>query len=260
MVFDLTHRWARRLALGCATLLFMAALSIVPSVSAQLGTPAASPLPTEPAATLPPAWLQFGPDGRLIARVIVNGECPALAADEFEIGMTRRAPPSDDFPVVACEATVPFGTMTASVRNQVLPLPAGPIRRIAVIGDTGCRLNNWEKKYQACDDPEVWPFGQVALAVADWDPDLIVHVGDYLYRESPCPEGMAGCQGNPYGDNWATWNADFFTPAAHLPLALPRGYSFAPITRPAIETPSGGLPSSTRVSTSPHVSDLPSPT
>ena len=127
----------------------------------------------------------------------------------------------DAFPVVACEATVPFGAATASILTQDLPLPAGPIRRIAVIGDTGCRLNDWEKKYQACNDPDAWPFAQVAQAVADWDPDLIVHVGDYLYRESPCPEGMAGCQGNPYGDNWATWDADFFSPASSVLGAAP---------------------------------------
>ena len=32
---------------------------------------------------------------------------------------------------------------------------------------------------------------------------------------------MVGCQGNPYGDNWATWNADFFTPAASAPRRRP---------------------------------------
>jgi len=32
---------------------------------------------------------------------------------------------------------------------------------------------------------------------------------------------MAGCQGNPYGDNWATWNADFFTPTASALGAAP---------------------------------------
>jgi hypothetical protein len=170
---------------------------------------------------LPPAWLEFGPDGRLIARVVVDGSCPALAVDGFDLSMSRRAPASDAFPVVTCEATVPFGTESASLLDQDLPLPEGPIRRIAVIGDTGCRVNDWEKKYQACNDPEAWPFAQVAQAVADWDPDLIVHVGDYLYRESPCPEGMAGCQGNPHGDNWATWNADFFTPAASVLGAAP---------------------------------------
>jgi hypothetical protein len=136
--------------------------------------------------------------------------------DDFDVEMTRRAPASDAFPVVACEATVPFGTLTASILRQELPLPAGPIRRIAVIGDTGCRVNAWEKKHQACNDSEAWPFAQIAKTVAAWNPDLIVHVGDYLYRESPCPAEMTGCQGNPHGDNWATWDADFFTPAASL--------------------------------------------
>jgi hypothetical protein len=195
--------------------------SVVAAVSAQLGTPIASPPATDVAAALPPAWLEFGPDGRLIARVIVERECPALAADGFDVPMSRRAPASDAFPVVTCEASIPFGTRSASILNQDLSLPEGPIRRIAVIGDTGCRLNIWEKLYQACNDPEAWPFAQVAQAVADWDPDLIVHVGDYLYRESACPEGIAGCQGNPYGDNWATWDADFFTPAASLLGAAP---------------------------------------
>ena len=57
--------------------------------------------------------------------------------------------------------------------------------------------------------------------VAAWGPDLIVHVGDYLYRESPCPETMPGCQGSPYGDNWPTWNADFFSPASSVLGAAP---------------------------------------
>jgi hypothetical protein len=201
--------------------LLLLVLSGLPAASSQVGTPVASPQPAESAQPLLPAWLEFGPDGRLIARVIAEDECPALVADGLEVGMTRRAPASDAFPVVACEATVSFGTETASILNQELPLPDGPVRRIAVIGDTGCRVNDWEKKYQACNDPEAWPFAQVAQTVADWDPDLIVHVGDYLYRESPCPAAMVGCQGNPHGDNWTTWDADFFTPAASLLEAAP---------------------------------------
>jgi hypothetical protein len=221
MVFDSSRCRSPRVALKSVALTLLALLSVVSTVSAQPGTPIASPLPTEATTTLPPPWLELGPDGQLIARVIVDANCPALAVDGFDVPMSRRAPASDAFPVVACEATVPFGTETASIRDQDLPLPEGPIRRIAVIGDTGCRLNDWEKKYQACNDPGAWPFAQVAQSVADWDPDLIVHVGDYLYRESPCPAGMAGCQGNPYGDNWATWNADFFSPAASVLGAAP---------------------------------------
>src|SRR5262249_10305959 len=30
-----------------------------------------------------------------------------------------------------------------------------------------------------------------------------------------------GCKGSPYGDNWATWKADFFKPAAPLLVAAP---------------------------------------
>ena len=212
---------ATRLAIGTAVSLLLLLLCGLPAVSSQLGTPVASPQPGESAHSLPPAWLEFGPDGRLIARVIVESECPTLVVDGFKFGMTRRAPASDAFPVVACESTIPFGAQTALVLDQQLPLPDGPIRRIAVIGDTGCRVNDWEKKYQACNDPDAWPFAQVAQAVADWDPDLIVHVGDFLYRESPCPAAMAGCQGIPHGDNWATWDADFFTPADSLLGAAP---------------------------------------
>jgi hypothetical protein len=205
-----------RIALATIASLLLLVLSGFPVASSQLGTPIASPEPGGSSSSLPPAWLEFGPEGRLIARVIDAGECPAVVLDSHDVDMTRRAPASTAFPVVACEATVPFGTRTASILNQDLPLPDGPIHRIAVIGDTGCRVNVWEKKYQACNDPEAWPFAQVAGTVAAWDPDLIVHVGDYLYRESPCPADMAGCHGNPHGDNWATWDVDFFTPAASL--------------------------------------------
>ncbi|HUB84365.1 MAG TPA: metallophosphoesterase, partial [Rhizomicrobium sp.] len=46
-------------------------------------------------------------------------------------------------------------------------------------------------------------------------------VGDYLYREDPCPAGDTGCAGTPYGDNWPAWAADFFTPAAPLLASSP---------------------------------------
>src|SRR5690606_32419604 len=68
---------------------------------------------------------------------------------------------------------------------------------------------------------------ELASAIAELDPDLIVHVGDYLYRESPCPEGDSGCAGSPYGYDWETIEADFFAPAEPMlrtaPLVLTRG-------------------------------------
>jgi hypothetical protein len=106
-----------RAALTMAVCTLLVLLSGLPA-SGQLGTPVASPEPGEFAAALPPAWLEFGLDGTLIARIIMDRECPALVVDGYDVGMTRRAPASNDFPVVACEATIPFGAATASIQTQ----------------------------------------------------------------------------------------------------------------------------------------------
>jgi predicted phosphodiesterase len=94
-----------------------------------------------------------------------------------------------------------------------------------VLGDTGCRIKG--ATLQACNDPAKWPFPQLAAAAAALRPDLVIHVGDYLYRESACPPGNQGCAGSPWGDNWTTWQADFYQPAAPLlraaPIVLVRG-------------------------------------
>jgi hypothetical protein len=210
--------WSRALATLRSAVAALASLLLLASIAqaAQIATPLATSVSNEPAGSLPPAWLEFGPGGQLLARAIAAENCPPLTLDGRDVPMPVRSPASDAFPVVSCEATIPFGVQAAAIGEQILPLPAGPLTRIAVIGDTGCRLSDWDKKYQACNDPEAWPFAEVAATVAAWQPDLIVHVGDYLYREAPCPDGNAGCAGSPHGDNWATWNADFFAPASPL--------------------------------------------
>ncbi|MGC9952975.1 MAG: metallophosphoesterase [Rhizomicrobium sp.] len=104
---------------------------------------------------------------------------------------------------------------------QIVPLalPAPEPHRIIVLGDTGCRIKG--KELQDCSDPKEWPFPRIAAKAAKLKPDLVIHVGDYLYRESACPAGFAGCAGTPYGDNGPTWDADFFTPARPLLAAAP---------------------------------------
>lgn len=202
-------------------------LLLVGTISANAGHVASQSATRVATADDLPAWLQFGPDGVLMARAMTTGACPDLDIDGRPVVMQRRGEVDADFAVIDCEAIVPFGAITASVNDVALPLPSGPLERIAVIGDTGCRLDQWEKKYQNCNDPAAWPFAQVAASVAAWQPDLIIHVGDYLYRESPCPADMPGCDGSPSGDNWDTWNADFVAPAEPLfttaPLVLMRG-------------------------------------
>lgn len=90
---------------------------------------------------------------------------------------------------------------------------------ILVLGDTGCRIKG--KELQDCSNPEAWPFPGMAAKAARLKPDLVIHVGDYLYRENACPADFKGCEGTPFGDNWPTWDADFFAPAAPLLAAAP---------------------------------------
>jgi calcineurin-like phosphoesterase family protein len=149
--------------------------------------------------------------------------------------MSVRALPDAAFPVLVCERMIPAGARSASLENSPLPVPRPALKAIAAFGDTGCHLKSAKTtakegdtddddargKFQDCNNPALWPFAQVAQSVADAKPDLVIHVGDYLYRESACPAGDAGCARSPYGDDWPTWKADFFAPAAPALRAAP---------------------------------------
>jgi len=170
------------------------------------------------------AWVQATTSGFEARIVTTAAACPMLHTDKGETAMAVRAAASENFPLI-CAATIPAGASRASIAGTVLPLPVAAPQRILVLGDTGCRIKG--SALQACNDPAKWPFPQLAAAAAALKPDLVVHVGDYLYRESPCPAGANGCAGSPWGDNWITWQADFYTPAAPLlaaaPIVLARG-------------------------------------
>ncbi len=168
-----------------------------------------------------PTWVEYAPGGKLIARTILpaNSTCPAMN----NVAMTPRGPTTD---VTVCEAVVPAGTTSASINGVALPL--GKVgktpKRIAVVGDTGCRVKCSESQcsVQDCSDPKKWPAADVAKSIAAWKPDLIVHVGDYYYREYNCPSPSSppsACTGPVY--SWTNWNADFFTPMAKLLPAAP---------------------------------------
>ncbi|MGH2347860.1 MAG: metallophosphoesterase family protein, partial [bacterium] len=169
----------------------------------------------------PIVWVELGPSGAVIARVITTDmTCPHMTLGSTTESMQVRAQPSPpDYPVLVCEATIPSGVASASVGGQALPLPKPSPSRIVVIGDAGCRIS--ADKVQACNDPQAWPFERVANSAAAFQPDLVIHVGDLLYREEACPVGNAGCVGSPFGYNFAAMNADFFTPAAALLRAAP---------------------------------------
>ena len=189
------------------------------------------------ASDLKSAWTQYGPAGVLEARAVVAGDaCPEIVRDLRRSPMQPRAAKDRAF-LPLCAAFLPAGTkqaalifahsaadrQTADEAAKVdlvpLPVPVSDPQRIIVFGDTGCRIKG--TALQDCSDPDKWPFPRIAAEAAKLKPDLVIHVGDYLYRENACPAGFKGCTGTPFGDNWPTWDADFFAPARPLLAAAP---------------------------------------
>lgn len=195
----------------CRRVLRSAALAL--SVSAGIGSAVAA----EPAAS----WVELAADGTLSVRAVVapGVACPTIAADGAALAAVVRAAPNEPFPVKVCEALAPVTTAELAVDGKPLPTLKPQVRRIVVFGDTGCRITG--KAVQDCRDPKAWPFPAIAKAAAAKHPDLVIHVGDYYYRERACPQGHAGCAGSPYGDNWPAWQAELFAPAAPLLAAAP---------------------------------------
>jgi hypothetical protein len=187
------------------------------------------------------AWVVIGDQGGAVVRVITySHNCPELIQDDMATTMLIRAAPatipqryvatgntafssdkSSQFPVLTCEALLKPGAMKISVAGRSLPLPKPEPLKILVLGDTGCRLKAEGNAFQSCNDADKWAFPAVAKKAATFAPDLVVHVGDYQYRESPCPANMTACADSPWGYGWDTWQADFFTPAAPLLAAAP---------------------------------------
>ncbi len=197
---------------------------------------ASPPWPPPPSADV--RFVVLGPEGAVVARVITaDTRCPDVEVDGARRPMTVRMPaatmplrPSrgdlptpkpSAFPVLTCELTLPLNVASASIGGQPLPLPKANPRRIVLIGDTGCAVNPSRDVYQACDDPDAWPFERAANAAAATAPDLVIHVGDYHYREGPCAPDHPGCAGSPWGYGWDVWNADLFRPARNLLKAAP---------------------------------------
>jgi hypothetical protein len=167
-------------------------------------------------------WVELGADNRLSVRVVVPSgvaACPRVVADGTPLEARQRGDADGDFAVTVCVADVPIATAALTLDGKPLPVLPAQINRVVVFGDTGCRIEG--RALQDCNDPNRWPFPVIAKRAADRKPDLAIHVGDYYYRESACPAGQTGCAGSPHGDNWTTWNADFFAPAAPLLAVAP---------------------------------------
>jgi hypothetical protein len=176
-------------------------------------------------------WVQMlpdepGPPGRRLVRAIITegDRCPKILEKGRDVEMVRRSSPLwATFPVLVCEANL-GGASDAWIGSRQLPTRPDNPRDVVVIGDTGCRMVYWQ--IQACLSGVEWPFSAVAVSAAakiraDGFESIVIHVGDYHYRENPCADRNPECGGSPYGDNWATWEEEFFKPASPLLLAAP---------------------------------------
>jgi hypothetical protein len=159
-------------------------------------------------------WTQLGAGSEMIVRAIVRvPECPVLRVDGQAVPMEQRAAPTARYLGRVCERRLSRSAAKVVLDDRRLPTVKPEVRRIAVIGDTGCRIKG--SRAQACNDPQAWPLEAIMAELVEQQPDLVVHVGDYVYREGPCPPSTR-CLGSPYGDDGPTWAADWFDPAQQL--------------------------------------------
>jgi Calcineurin-like phosphoesterase len=145
--------------------------------------------------------------------------CEDLTHD-VDTALTLKPRYLPGFPVVVCEDLADESKEGAKVGGREVKWEAfrtkgGPaVKRVVVIGDTGCR--NAPKYKQKCEgvvDPSKgetrWIFDEVANSASDPPPHLVIHVGDYRYKNED------------HKDQWPDWKNDFFEPASELLAAAP---------------------------------------
>jgi Calcineurin-like phosphoesterase len=164
-------------------------------------------------------WLQYTADGLEARAVSSSRSCPAAQIDNVTLAMSLRSEGGEGYPIFVCTLPVPLSAHDVRIDGFPLNMPKTQVQRILIIGDTGCRLKG--AYVQACNDISQWPFRIGADLSAELKPDLVIHVGDYHYRETPCPAANIGCAGSAFGDNWDVWRSDFFEPGESLLNAAP---------------------------------------
>ncbi|MBE1612159.1 hypothetical protein HEB94_009007 [Actinopolymorpha pittospori] len=179
------------------------------------------------------------------------GGCPSVTFVDSQGTRTSNAmipvstPQLPLFPTTVCRLPVPVdarqamidsgSTQALHVRpayNVPLPRWGVPTRprpaSIAVIGDTGCETTANAALNQNC--LKDWHFHGLSVnAATTSSPDLVVHVGDYVYREEPqlASDKSLGCNVMSERGGWGCLVKDFFEPAeallAKAPFLFARG-------------------------------------
>ena len=106
----------------------------------------------------------LGEHGKPFARMLTSdSKCPTIRFDSIEVAMDVRAAPESIplrptlsapadskpsvFKILTCEKLIPPNTKSVVIGDLSLPLPPAEIKRIVVIGDTGCRLKKSDHAY-----------------------------------------------------------------------------------------------------------------
>ena len=97
---------------------------------------------TARAADLPGPWVEMGSDGGLDVRSVVAPgiACPKVVADGTMLTSDMRGKVDGDYPVQTCSAHAAASSRAITADGLAVPALPSDIKRIVVIGDTGCRL------------------------------------------------------------------------------------------------------------------------
>ncbi|MEV0457249.1 metallophosphoesterase family protein [Catellatospora methionotrophica] len=214
-----------------------------------------TPPPTSPPPSAPPqeawAWTQLIPGGTQVRVATPAATCPILVVTTGTQVVRHQMVLESTVALYPTTATVctrrVAGTATAArIDAATSPVPVRPdaggavplpnwtqpgsaARRpanIALIGDTGCRIPAAGTPQACTPQPQDWPFRRVANSAAanPVPPNLVVHLGDYIYRSRPGPTPSPLCGGPGTSPSMHTWGclvADFFQPAARLLAQAP---------------------------------------
>lgn len=195
-----------------------------------LGLTVASAFALPATGQTPYVWVQLVDQDKVSVRAVTSGTCDQIATT---LAMTERKPP-DNAPGspfdrmemqgnTVCEHIIDltaYSEDTVTIENATIALPKSAPRRVVILGDTGCRKLHAS---QSCD-PYDWGFPTAIAAIEPLKPDLMVHVGDYVYRRNCGPyhgqQSHEGCGSHHELREWSYWQSDFFDPAQPiLPLA-----------------------------------------
>ncbi len=165
---------------------------------------------------------------RGVVRTVVYGgndpidlTIPKIVIDGTEYIMLSREALNPDpklFPIALFEYPInsdqrKIEVMFSDGSRFPTPTLVAGVSTVGVLGDTGCRNNS----KQSCDAQTDWPFKTIAAHLAAKQPNIVLHVGDFLYTKV-----IDDC-----GDYWQAWLSEFFLPAQSLlktaPLAMVRG-------------------------------------